>query len=246
MSFTDPQNPAPDAGAQAPAQDVPPAATVPPVEPAQDVPPVEQAAPPAEDARAIERAEFEDLQRRLAEAEDRAEQAEAQASKPTPVAAPVSTDLAGLSQDERSAEYDGWPWKGGNANLPQPWDLRAQNLHRDSQDLADQAAGASDTVSPVVVLHSRPILTSGSTDDVVYDIGNRLAELGFENSVSRGTNPFGMVDESIMAAVYAFRQAYGVEEDPSPFGGATPAGIAAAANHIGPWTHEAIVRATSR
>jgi hypothetical protein len=49
-----------------------------------------------------------------------------------------------------------------------------------------------------------------------------------------------------MAAVHSFRDAYGVQEDPSGWGGDTPDGRNRAAAHIGPWTWEAILRVGKR
>jgi peptidoglycan hydrolase-like protein with peptidoglycan-binding domain len=98
------------------------------------------------------------------------------------------------------------------------------------------------TVTPVVT-HPYPILTSGSAHPVVHELGRKLGDLGFPNSASRGANPFGAVDESVLSAVGAFRQAYGVQPDPSGFGGNTQAAKSLAENHLDPWTVEAILRA---
>jgi hypothetical protein len=136
---------------------------------------------------------------------------------------------------------DGWGTEGYDG--PQPWDHQAIGV-----DLAAVQAlepGQANTVTPVVS-HSYPILTSGSAHPVVHELGRKLGDLGYANSVSRGANPFGNVDESILAAVDQFRSRHGVAEDPSGFGGATPAGRANAAAHIGPWTIEGILQAHDR
>lgn len=154
----------------------------------------------------------------------------------------VRVDLADLDQDARAEHYSDWPSRDGD--LPQPWDHRALNLTNAERDHLDQTkAGAANTVSPIVVSHGKPVLTSGSSDSSVQELGRILGELGFPNSVSDGDNPFGIVDNSVMRAVYAFRDAYGVQEDPSGFGGDTPSGRELAAAHIGAWTWEAVLRA---
>lgn len=113
-----------------------------------------------------------------------------------------------------------WPVRGGTDQ--QPWE---------------------DENSDVQALGGYPILTSGSQDPTVTDLGGRLALLGYPNSVSEGTNPFGLVDQSVMGAVTAFRRDYGVTEDPTGF---NPASETNAAAHIGPWTATAIVLASDR
>lgn len=207
------------------------------------------AAPPASDPAAADPATADDEAVEATElAQLRAERDALQAqldARPattgaTSSAAPV--DLSDSDQADRAEKYGDWPQEGGT-DLPQPWDLRALNLHNAGQDLQP---GARDDVSPIVVDYSGPILTSGSADPSVHELGRHLGLLGFDNSVSRGENPFGAVDQSVMQAVHAFRSAYGVEEDPSPYGGNTPAGRALAASHIGPWTREALRRAVER
>ena len=158
---------------------------------------------------------------------------------------PVEEDLSGLDAKARREKYADWPQRGG-MDLPQPWDLQRQGLSQEAHELTQSRQGEENDVAPVVVSHNRPTLTSGSADPFVHDLGRRLDKLGFPNSVTRGENPYGVVDQSILQAVAGFRQAYGVEEDPSPFGGSTPAGLSLAAAHIGPWTTEAILRASDR
>lgn len=59
----------------------------------------------------------------------------------------------------------------------------------------------------------RAVLTSGSAHDDVHVLGAMLAELGYETSVSRGENPFGIVDDGIIAAVNLYRAAAGIEQE---------------------------------
>ncbi len=148
-------------------------------------------------------------------------------------------DLSGKTQAERAEAFAGWPSPQAAHDLPHPWDHRALNLHREPE----LTPGAPNTIAPIVVSHRHPILSSGSADPSVHVLGRLLGQLGFENSVSRGQNPHGAVDQSIMGAVHAFRSVFGVEEDPTGFGGNTPDAKMLAAAHIGPWTWEAILRA---
>lgn len=141
-------------------------------------------------------------------------------------------------------QYADWPQKGDER--AQPWDFDALGIKAEVAKLNEQP-GAKNTVTPVVIRHSYPILASGSGHPtIVADLGQRLADLGYANSVSDGENPLGHVDESILNAVDNFRRDYGVEEDPTPFGGNNTAGQIRAALHIGPYTWEAVIRASDR
>ncbi|MTD43853.1 hypothetical protein GKE82_05920 [Conexibacter sp. W3-3-2] len=126
-----------------------------------------------------------------------------------------------MSTTTKTPDFSTWPKKGSRASADQPFE-------------ADDNGG--------VELTAHPILTSGSADIAVSDLGKRLAALGFENSASRGENPFNIVDGSVMAAVRAFRKAYGVREPTDGFEGDQEQ----ADRHIGPWTATAIVRASDR
>jgi hypothetical protein len=139
-------------------------------------------------------------------------------------------------------DYASWPVKGGT-DAPQPWDLAGQGIPPHELQLEP---GAPNTVAPIVVDHGMPILTSGSGGPEVHELGRLLAGLGYETSVSRGENPFGILDPTVLAAVERFRQDYGVEEDPTGFGGNHDAGRVTARNHVGPWTWEALIRAAER
>lgn len=139
--------------------------------------------------------------------------------------------------DTQTHPLAGWASEGYDG--PQPWDHDALGVGGREKEIAP---GEPNTITPTVT-HNHPILTSGSTHPVVHELGRKLADLGFANSVSRGENPFGVVDQSIATAVDSFRNRYGVQEDPSGFGGANAAGRQLAAAHIGPWTIEAILHA---
>lgn len=144
---------------------------------------------------------------------------------------------ATAEQHEQRDLLDGWPRKEYDG--PQPWEHDQLKISREDRD---KIGSDRNTVTPVVS-HSHPILTSGSAHPVVHELGRKLGDLGFPNSVSRGENPFGAVDQSVLSAVGAFRGQYGVKPDPSAFGGDTPQGRALAENHLDPWTVEAILRA---
>lgn len=138
-------------------------------------------------------------------------------------------------------QYSDWPQPGDTR--PQPWDLDALEVPKSERELAP---GAPDTVSPIVIRHQCPTLTSGAAGPLVAELAQRLAELGYESSISRGENAWAVLDHSVMGAVQAFRHAYGVEEDPTPWGGRTPDAISRAAAHVGPYTWEALIRVSDR
>jgi peptidoglycan hydrolase-like protein with peptidoglycan-binding domain len=148
---------------------------------------------------------------------------------------------ATATQESPRQRYADWPHKGDDR--AQPWDLDAVGVDKADRELEP---GARDTVSPVVLRHSYPTLVSGSADPAVAELGRRLAALGYANSVSEGANPFGVVDDSVLSAVDRFRDDYGVQEDPTPYGGTSTAAQIRAALHIGPYTWEAIIRASDR
>jgi hypothetical protein len=165
------------------------------------------------------------------------------------------TDVSQESQDSSCDYVAEWPAKGG-VDGPQPWDLAARDITvapdpasgvvrvvDGAGQVTDLAPGAPDSVSPIVPAHGRPPLTSLSVGDGVRELGMLLAELGYDNSVSRGQNPFAVFDESIAAAVDAFRRDYDVEEDPSQFPRDSRAN---AQSHVLAWTWEGLLRAVKR
>jgi hypothetical protein len=139
--------------------------------------------------------------------------------------------------ETRGYSLEGWPKEGYDG--PQPWDHDGLNIPPSERD----KIGSGENLITPVVTHDYPILTSGSAHPRVHELGRKLGDLGFPNSVSRGENPFGAVDQSVMSAVGSFRAHYGVQPDPSPFGGDTAQGRSLAEAHIDPWTVEAILRA---
>ncbi len=146
--------------------------------------------------------------------------------------------LEQTQQTPRQA-YADWPQKGDQR--PQPWDHNKIGI-----EPVKLEQGAPDTVSPIVIRHSFPILTSGSASPAVGELAQRLQVLGYATDLSRGENPFGIVTQDIMAAVSQFREDHGVQEDPTPYGGNTEQSRARAANTIGPFTWEALLRASDR
>jgi hypothetical protein len=131
-----------------------------------------------------------------------------------------------------------WPARGYSG--PQPWDLDALGVSPTARDQLLRDPGSPNTLTPTIT-HQYPILTSGSADPVVHELGRKLGKLGFSNSASEGRNPFGLVDQTVMSAVKSFRHAYGIVVDASGFAGSQ----ALADEHIDPWTVEAILRATA-
>jgi hypothetical protein len=68
-----------------------------------------------------------------------------------------------------------------------------------------------------IVNIARAVLTSGSAHVDVHTLGSILADRGYATSVSRGENAFGIVDESVLTAVAALRNAEQIaEEDAVP------------------------------
>lgn len=148
-------------------------------------------------------------------------------------------DTAEKPQTPRQ-RYRSWPSKGG-FDGPQPWDLKALKI-----DPTDLEPGERDTLSPVVIDHGLPILTSGESGAPVLELAHRLADLGYPTSIARGQNAFNVYDDTVAQAVDLFRGEWGIEEDPHLFGGLHPAAREAAARHVGPYTWEALIRASDR
>lgn len=140
------------------------------------------------------------------------------------------------------------------ADWPQPNDQRAQpweneGVSREDRDKLLDNPGTPDTASAIVIGHSMPILSSGSGGEqasFVRELGRRLNILGYTTSIGTNVNPWANCDESVMGAVERFREEHNVQEDPTAWGGNTAAGRQRADAHIGPWTWEAIIRASDR
>ncbi len=138
-------------------------------------------------------------------------------------------------------QYADWPQR--DDARAQPWDLDALGIAKADRELDP---GAPNTVSPVVIRHRCPALGSGEAGPLVADLAARLQVLGYETSVARGDNPYAVLDHSVMAAVEAFRRDYGVEEDPTPYGGRNGKAEREAASYVGPYTWEALIRVSDR
>jgi hypothetical protein len=142
--------------------------------------------------------------------------------------------------------YADWPQKADER--AQPWDHDKNGSSREDRDKLLDNPGTPNTVTPTVS-HSMPMLSSGSGGDSAWAVGElarRLHILGYHTDVGEGTNPFSVLTQSVMSAVERFREDHNVSEDPSGFGGNTAAGRARAGAHVGPWTWEAIIRASER
>jgi peptidoglycan hydrolase-like protein with peptidoglycan-binding domain len=153
---------------------------------------------------------------------------------PTPEATPDASEQTVRQQ------FADWPVKGDER--PQPWDLDACKIPKADRELED---GAPDTISPVAIRHSYPILSTGSTGSPVTDLATRLKVLGYPTDISRGENPFGILTDSVMQAVEQFREDYNVQEDPTPYGSG-PKARERAASVVGPYTWEGLIRASDR
>jgi hypothetical protein len=117
-----------------------------------------------------------------------------------------------------------WPAKG-KSDQQQPW-------QDDDPDVTPRAG--------------LPVLASGSADPAAHELFNALDQLGYETPISRGENPVGVIGPEEMQAVRQFRADYGVQEDPSPWGGDNDEARRQASAFIGPWTAEAILRAAEQ
>jgi hypothetical protein len=149
-----------------------------------------------------------------------------------PAAPEPEAPVAAEPESQPVDKFADWPAQGG-IGQPQPWDLAELGL--DPRD--------DDARTPVEPRAGLPLLTYGSQGAEVRQLGQGLAELGYPNSVSEGTNPYGLYDESVHRAVESFRRDYDVAEDPSAF---IRDGKTQATTHAGPWTQEAVLRACAR
>lgn len=116
------------------------------------------------------------------------------------------------SDTDTETKMPDWPSKGYDG--PQPWEAE----------------------DPPELTHDHGLLSSGGAGEDVVELAALLERLGFETQYSRGQNPQAIYGESERAAVEAFRQAYGVREDPAIVAATIP-------SVVGPWTWEALYRA---
>lgn len=164
-----------------------------------------------------------------------------------PVGPPPQAQQAPAAAESPAKAYADWPQKGDDR--AQPWDDRDNGTTREDRDELLDNPGAPNTVSPIVVGHSMPILTAGAGGEqawAVRELARRLQVLGYQTDVGTTNNPFATVTSSVMGAVEHFREEHNVEEDPTAFGGNTAAARSRAATHVGPWTWEALIRASER
>jgi peptidoglycan hydrolase-like protein with peptidoglycan-binding domain len=123
------------------------------------------------------------------------------------------------------SDWGAWPVKGAK-DAVQPW----------------EAVAAGDDV-PITPRAGLAPLGQCSQGADVLDLAQRLAALGYPSTISKGVNPYNVLDESVIGAVRSFRRDYGVRDDPSGYS-RDPDHMAD--NWIGPWTSEAIRRASDR
>jgi hypothetical protein len=129
-----------------------------------------------------------------------------------PPTGPVAATDAG-PKGELPAE---WPHPGYDGSV-QPWEAS----------------------NPPELTHDKGLLTSGEVGEDVIELCALLARLGFQTSIARGQNPHAVYDESIAGAILAFRQAYGIRENPEIVAATIP-------SVVGPWTWEALIRAADK
>lgn len=231
--------------------------TQPPDQPTPDQPTPDQpvaAAPdpaPAPDQSAEIaqlRQTIEQLQAELAAEHELAAQQPPATASPAGVAItaddPATPHLDELTGEFSSADkqFADWPTRGYDG--PQPYDLKALGLEQAARDLLDDGEpGAANTVAPIVVRPGLPMLVEGSQGDAVRVLADCLRTLGYPTTISRGENPYNILDGSVTEAVASFRRDYGVQEDASAFS-RDPRNNAI--SHVGPWTQEALLRASER
>jgi len=142
-------------------------------------------------------------------------------------------------------QFKNWPTKDPSRDprdVPQPWDLDALGIPEEDRKLKP---GAPNTVTPVRIRHTHPTLTTGAQGPHVGELARRLHTLGITTDIGTGANPYTVLNDTVLAAAQRFQEDYGVMEDPSAFGGGEK-GRAKAAEHVGPWTWEALIRASDR
>jgi peptidoglycan hydrolase-like protein with peptidoglycan-binding domain len=108
-----------------------------------------------------------------------------------------------------------WPFVGYQG--PQPWEA----------------------VNPPMLTQNHLMLSAGMSGEEVVELAGLLAYLGYGTSISAGQNPHAIYDTGVSAAVRAFCQDYGVEEDPKVRAARTD-------DTVGPWLWEALVRAVHK
>jgi hypothetical protein len=213
MSTTEPTAPAPD---QQP-QDTAPESATPPVQTAE------------------QGAEQPNLQEKIAALESQLSDLARKANSGQLTLAQQDDDLAKKVQDKRD-EYEDWPQRGDDR--AQPWDLRAHDLPQPGVTRDYLPGGQPDELSPVQISHSHGLLAPGMAGPEVAELAGHLATLGYPTSVSKGTNHAYSFDDSITAAVAAFKRDFGAKEDPSAFPASHDHSV-----YVGPWLWEAVIRA---
>jgi hypothetical protein len=120
----------------------------------------------------------------------------------------------------------------------QPWDLRAHDLPQPGVTRDYLPGGQPDELSPVQISHSHGLLAPGMAGPEVAELAGHLSTLGYPTSVSKGTNHAYSFDDSVTAAVAAFKRDFGAKEDPSAFPASHDHSV-----YVGPWLWEAVIRA---
>jgi hypothetical protein len=177
--------------------------------------------------------DVEELRAKLAALEQRATSGQL-------AVAPTDTELEAKIAELR-AQFKEWPGDS-TADLPQPFDLKAHGLPQPGVTRDHLPGGQPDEISPVVVAHNKPLLTAGMAGDAVRELASLLKAAGYDTSISRGQNWTGSFDDTVTAAVNAFKRDFHVVEDPSQFNN----DLQQAERFVGPYIWEALIRVADR
>lgn len=100
---------------------------------------------------------------------------------------------------------------------------------------------------PGAVTHSHPIVTFGSAGEPVRHLARLLAELGYrDNTITRGLNAAGVLDDSVMTCVRAFCADTGARNDLAEYRGQSVPAEDLVRNHVGPHIWQALEDAAAR
>lgn len=232
-SATDPSAPPADPQAPTPAGPDAPAApdAVTPSAPAADPSPVSEPAPVDQPVDVA--SELDQLRQRLADLEQSTKQGQLSLQE-------TDSELAQKVEQLRE-QYASWPQRGPSsefADQPQPFDLRAHGLPQPGVTRDHLPGGEPDQISPVVVAHDKPLLTTGMAGPYVAELAGLLSKVGYPTSISEGRNGVNAFDDTVAAAVNYFKRDFHVQEDPSQF-----PDQATADRMVGPYIWEALIRA---
>jgi peptidoglycan hydrolase-like protein with peptidoglycan-binding domain len=112
---------------------------------------------------------------------------------------------------------------------------------------AEAEQPAETAVERPAVTHAQPILASGADGEPVKQLVKLLEVCGFtNNSIAKGENADGILDNSVMADVRAFCEKHGIAEDPEIFNGENVSPRDLIGNWVGPHTWQALYDEASK